>query len=114
MRNILVIAYQLHWQKGSEYAVAWDYVTHMSMDNRLTVLYGTCCGHHTIGNTEEMENYAKQNPLKNVTFIPVKPSFKSKDYSFSLLGQYMFYREYKKMASGCVKNIYPTHTGTAF
>lgn len=96
MRNILVIAYQLHWQKGSEYAVAWDYVTHMSMDNRLTVLYGTCCGYHTIGNTEEMENYAKQNPLKNVTFIPVKPSFKSKDYGFSLLGQYMFYREYKK------------------
>ena len=40
MKNILVLAYQLSPTKGSEYSVAWNYVTRMSKYNRLTVLYG--------------------------------------------------------------------------
>lgn len=95
MRNIIVIAYQLHYSSGSEYAVAWDYITHMSKTNRLTVLYGTCRGHHNIGNTDEMQAYYDSHPLENVTLIPVKPSFQSHNYGFSLLGVYRFYKEYK-------------------
>lgn len=38
--NILVLAYLLSPSKGSEYSVAWNYVTHMSKKNNLTVLYG--------------------------------------------------------------------------
>ena len=76
--------------------MAWDYITHMSLNNRLTVLYGSSGGHHEIGNTKEMEDFARTHPVNNVTFIPVKPSFVSKDYGFSLLGIRGFYKEYRR------------------
>lgn len=94
--NIIVIAYQLHYSAGSEYAVAMDYVTHMSKSNKLTVLYGTCSGHHSIGNTAEMELYTDTHPMDNVTFVPVKPSFKSRNCNFSIIGNYYFYKQYKR------------------
>ena len=96
MRSIIVIAYQLHWQRGSEYAVAWDYITHMSKNNYITVLYGTCNGHHKIGNTNEIDEFLSNNRFDNIKFVPVHPSFKSKNYSFSLIGQLLFYREYNR------------------
>ena len=34
------MAYMLSPYKGSEFSVAWNYVTHISKDNDLTVLYG--------------------------------------------------------------------------
>ncbi len=96
MRNVLVIAYQLHYSKGSECAVAWDYIKHMSRYNYLTVLFGTSGGHHEIGNTKDMEDYAATNPLANVSFIPIKPSFTTKYWDFSLKGIIGFYRDYRK------------------
>lgn len=96
MRKIIVISYQLHYSKGSECAVAWDYIKHMSHNNYLTVLYGSSGGHHEIGNTKAMEVYTSTNPLPNVNFIPVKPSFPSKNWGFSLKGIKEFYREYRK------------------
>lgn len=96
MRHICVIAYQLHHSKGSEYAVAWDYVTHMNKNNRLTVFYGTCNGHHNIGNISEMEEFIRKNDVPNVKFVGVKPSFVSHNYDFSIIGQYKFYKEYRK------------------
>ena len=40
MRTILLLAYAVSPTKGSEYAVAWNFITQMSKSNRLLVLYG--------------------------------------------------------------------------
>ena len=66
MKDILVLAYAVSPSKGSEYAVAWNYVTAMSCYHRLTVLYGTS-GEH-MGDTVEMERYLREHPVPNVTF----------------------------------------------
>ena len=57
MKNILVLAYQLSPTKGSEYSVAWNYVTRMSKYNHLTVLYGVSGIH--LGDCDEMEGFAE-------------------------------------------------------
>lgn len=72
MKHILVLAYQLSPTKGSEYSVAWNYVTRMSKYNRLTVLYGVS-GEH-LGDCHEMEEFVKTNELPNVAFVCVKPN----------------------------------------
>ena len=72
MKNILVLAYQLSPTKGSEYSVAWNYVSRMSKYNHLTVLYGAS-GEH-LGDCEEMLQFARENSLTNVTFICVEPN----------------------------------------
>ena len=72
MKNILVLAYALSPTRGSEYSVAWNYVREMSKDNKLTVLYGTSGTH--MGDCTEMEEYAVQNPNKQVVFIPIYPN----------------------------------------
>lgn len=72
MKDILVLAYAISPSKGSEYAVAWNYVTAMSRYHRLTVLYGTS-GEH-MGDTVEMERYIWEHPVPNVTFVAVAPS----------------------------------------
>lgn len=94
MKNIIVIAYLLNNWKGSEFAVAWDYITHMSKRNRLTVLYGCCDGFHRIGNTGRMEEWAKQNSIDNVEFIAIKPTFECQNYDYSTKGNFLFYKEY--------------------
>lgn len=70
--NILVMAYAISPYRGSEYAVAWNYVMHMSKENNLTVLYGTSDEH--IGETDTMNKYIEDHPIENVRFIAVKPS----------------------------------------
>ena len=72
MKDILVLAYAVSPSKGSEYAVAWNYVTAMSRYHRLTVLYGTS-GEH-MGDTVEMERYLREHPVPNVTFVAVAPN----------------------------------------
>jgi hypothetical protein len=72
MRNILVLAYAISPIRGSEYAVAWNYVTNMSKDNYLTVIYGTSDDH--LGEFQSMESFLEKHTLPNVTFIPVKPN----------------------------------------
>ena len=57
MKDILVLAYAVSPIRGSEYSVAWNYVTQMSKYNRLTVLYG-CAGEH-MGDFEEMIDYIR-------------------------------------------------------
>ena len=69
--NILVLAYQISPTKGSEYSVAWNYVTHMSKYHHLTVLYGVS-GEH-LGDCLEMEEFVNTHGLPNVTFVCVKP-----------------------------------------
>ena len=62
MKNILVLAYQLSPTKGSEYSLAWNYVTRMSKYNRLTVLYGV--SGTRLGDCDEMEEFAKTKGLQ--------------------------------------------------
>lgn len=70
--NILVLAYAVSPYRGSEYSVAWNYIKKMSHEHKLTVIYGTS-GEH-IGDIEEFEQYIKHNPIRNVKFIPVRPT----------------------------------------
>ena len=70
--NILVMAYAISPYRGSEYAVAWNYVMHMSKNNNLTVLYGTSDEH--IGETDTIDKYLKEHTVKNVRFIAVQPN----------------------------------------
>lgn len=96
MKKILVLAYQLHYSKGAEYAVAWNYICHMSENNQLTVLFGESQDFQLIGHTEEMDAYIKDHPMKNVEFIPVKPSFELGTYGYSNYGNYLFYKDYRR------------------
>ena len=66
------MAYAISPYRGSEYAVAWNYVMHMSKKNNLTVLYGTSDEH--IGETDTMDKYLKEHTVKNVRFIAVQPN----------------------------------------
>ena len=64
--NILVMAYAISPYRGSEYAVAWNYVAHMSKYHRLTVVYGASGNH--MGDVVEMEEYARSHTMANVRF----------------------------------------------
>ena len=67
MIHILVLAYAISPTRGSEYSVAWNYVTRMSKYHKLTVLYG-CSGSH-IGDCKEMEKYIVEKRIPNVTCL---------------------------------------------
>ncbi len=71
-RNILVLAYAISPTRGSEYSVAWNYVTYLSKYCHLTVLYGTS-GEH-MGDCEEMERWANEHPNEQICFVPVHPN----------------------------------------
>lgn len=75
MKNILLLAYPVSPYRGSEYAVAWNHILNISQTNKITVLYGTAGDH--IGDFKEMENYLSNAQLNNVTFIPIKPSWRT-------------------------------------
>lgn len=70
--NILVLAYLVSPNKGSEYSVAWNYISYMSTKNKLTVLYGA--SGDEMGDCKEMENYIQTNPIPNVRLIPIYPN----------------------------------------
>lgn len=96
MRNILVVAYQLHYSAGSECAVAMDFARNMGKCHHITMLYGTCRHFHQIGNTREMEEWTECHSVENVRFIPVMPSFKSTEYGYSMIENFFFYRKYRR------------------
>ena len=66
------MAYMLSPYKGSEFSVAWNYVTYMSKNNDLTVLYGISGKH--MGNCEEMEDYISKHPIPGVKLVPIYPN----------------------------------------
>ena len=94
--RILVFAFQLNPHKGSECAVAWDYITEMSKSHELHVIYGACEGFHDIGNTKYVEDYTLNHKYKNIIFIPFKPSFRTKNWQYNAIETYLFYREYTR------------------
>ena len=69
--KIALIAYSISPFYGSEYAVAWDFVTRMAKVHELYVFYG-CSKPTTIGKQEDFNEYAIQIGLKNVHFICVE------------------------------------------
>lgn len=70
--HILVLAYMLSPYKGSEFSVAWNYVTEMSKDNDLTVLYGISGKH--MGDCDVMEEYIQRHPINGVKLVAVRPN----------------------------------------
>lgn len=69
MKKILVLAYCISPTRGSEYAVAWNYITKMSKYHQLTVLYNTSGDH--MDDKTEIEELCTKTPLQNVRFIHV-------------------------------------------
>lgn len=110
MKNILVLAYQISPTKGSEYSVAWNYVTRMAKYNRITVLYGVS-GEH-MGDTEEMERYADEVGIENVRFICVKPNWWANTLNWcnrhNILRYtfYFAYREWHKSVYHVAKELF--------
>ena len=68
-KNILVLAYAISPTKGSEWAVAWNYVMNMSQKHHLTVIYGI--SGNRLGDVNEMEEYLSKNTVPNVDFVKV-------------------------------------------
>ena len=110
MKNILVLAYQISPTKGSEYSVAWNYVTRMAKSNRITVLYGVSGKH--MGDTKEMDHYADEVGIKNVRFICVKPNQWTNALNWCNrhdILQYTFYfayREWHKLVYHVAKDLF--------
>lgn len=109
MKNILVLAYAISPTKGSEYAVAWNYVTRMSKYNKLTVIYG--CSGYEMGDFDEMLAYLSKHTVKNVTFIPVLPNKKAyllntaNRNNFFKYTFYFAYREWQKQVYKTVSKL---------
>lgn len=109
MKDILILAYQISPTKGSEYSVAWNYVTRMSKYNRLTVIYGVS-GEH-LGDCGEMKEYLKRNYFPNVKFICVSPNQKTNilnwcnRHNFFNYTFYWAYRSWQKQVYDEVKNL---------
>ncbi|MFW9929154.1 MAG: glycosyltransferase family 4 protein, partial [Candidatus Thorarchaeota archaeon] len=71
-KKILVVAYAVSPTRGSEYSVGWNYLTEMSKENEITVLYGVSGSH--MGDIEEMKVWLSLNSIPNVRFIAVIPN----------------------------------------
>ncbi len=66
------MAYAVSPYRGSEYSVAWNYVTNMSRDNDLTILYGISDEH--MGDNQSMEKWLSENSLPHARFVFVRPN----------------------------------------
>src|SRR5688572_14950586 len=72
-KKVLVLAYMISPSRGSEYSVAWNFVTHMSAHCELTVLYGASGAH--LGDTAELQHHVRSHPMPKVRFIAVPPTW---------------------------------------
>ena len=70
-RKVLVLAYVISPFRGSEYSVAWNFVTQMSRWCDITVLFGASGPH--MGDVDEIQDYLRQHAVPNVRFVPVAP-----------------------------------------
>lgn len=68
--KILVITYPCSPYRGSEFSVSWNFISHMSEEHELYVLYGT--SGNGFGNVSEMKGYLQKNPMQNAHFIDVQ------------------------------------------
>jgi len=72
MKKIIVLAYQISPIRGSEYSVAWNYVSEMSKDNELVVFYGASGDH--MGDLELPKEALVKIPDSNFRLIGIKPN----------------------------------------
>lgn len=79
MKTILISAYALSPTKGSEFNVGWEFITRLSKENRVIVLYGVSDKH--MGETVEIDNYFALNPSANLIPIKVKVPYISKVFN---------------------------------
>lgn len=69
--KVLLLAYAVSPERGSEFAVAWNHIEWMSQHCDLTVLYG-CAGAH-MGDFDELDEAIGHQKLPNVRFVQVRP-----------------------------------------
>jgi glycosyltransferase involved in cell wall biosynthesis len=72
MKSIILLAYAISPTRGSEYSVGWNFLMNLSKNNKVFVLCGLSGDH--MGDTEEIEQYFKNNPHPNIKLITVKPT----------------------------------------
>lgn len=72
MKTILLLAYAISPTKGSEYSVGWNFLINLAKNNKVFVLCGLSGDH--MGDTDEVEQYFKDNPNPNINLIAVKPT----------------------------------------
>lgn len=69
-KKIIVLAYMLSPNRGSEYSVAWNHLVHMSKFYEISVIYG-CAGEH-MGDFEEVDDATKKN-YPSIDFVAIHP-----------------------------------------
>lgn len=103
------MAYAISPFRGSEYAVAWNYVIYMSKENDLTVLYGMSDNH--MGETHTLDKFLKENSLPHVRFIKIKPNKLANllncpnRHDFLVYTFYYAFTEWQKCAYKMAKNL---------
>lgn len=111
-KKVLLLAYMISPYKGSEYSVAWNYISEMSNENKLVVLYGASGNH--MGDISELEEFTNRSPILNARFVPVIPNKITKSLNFlnkKGIFSYSFYFAYHqwhkqayKVAQELIKN----------
>lgn len=84
MLNVLLITYDTSPVRGSEAAVSWNFITQMSQQVRLTIIFGH--------GKEEVESYLQNNkPIPNTQWIniPVKST-----EGFNKLKEFIYFQKY--------------------
>lgn len=108
-KKILAMTYAVSPYRGSEYNVAWEWITHMSKYHDLTVLYGMSDNH--MGDNETLTQWLKENPLPNVKFVYVKPNRWANllnwpnRHDFFVYTFYFAYKEWQKCAYNIAKKL---------
>ncbi len=72
-KKILLNAYAISPNKGSEFSIGWTTVNLLSQKYAVYVLYGT--SGNTMGDTKEIEQLDKNGYNENIKFIKVNPGF---------------------------------------
>jgi glycosyltransferase involved in cell wall biosynthesis len=107
--NILVIAYQVSPSKGSEYSVAWNYITHMSKFHNLDVICGTSGKH--MGEFSDLKLFLQTQNIPNTNFHFVSPNRLSKcinllnEYNIFVYAFYIAYRIWQNTVFNHVKRL---------
>lgn len=104
--KILVHTFWLSPYRGSEFAVAWDYITTMSKYHELFVICGSSS--YTLGDFSDLDRWLDNNTFENVTFLKIKPSQMSLVCNLAYkyhLSYYSFYFAYKQWEKEAYKVI---------
>jgi glycosyltransferase involved in cell wall biosynthesis len=98
MNTVFLLTYNISPYRGSESSVSWNYVKEMSKDNRLIVLYGNY--------QTDIDNYLKDHPMPNVTFINLPEVYTSVGHGISEdIKFFIHYKRWHKQAYEMVKEI---------